>query len=74
MRFQTLIFTAILLIFLNGCRSAETPVSTTDTANTNANAATADTNNPLATNAAPKKRRPTTRRRFRRLSKPITKP
>ncbi len=53
MRFQTLIFTAILLIFLNGCRSAETPVNTTDTANTNANAATADTNNPLATNAAP---------------------
>ena len=55
MRFQTIIFTVILITFLNGCRSAETPVNTNKAANGNMSAANVNTNNPLSTTAAPEK-------------------
>ncbi len=53
MRFQITVLTLVSAIFLIGCTQTEVPVNTANTANTNINAASANTNNPLSTTAAP---------------------
>ncbi len=53
MRFQITVLTLATAIFLTGCTQTEVPVNTADTTNKNVNAASGNTTNPLATNAAP---------------------